>query len=254
MTRHPFFLDGERETTPFSYLQYDLDDIADHQFVAVVDKAAAPTPGFVIAEFSGHSQSHRTRHVSIWELLGSGTSIKLPSKRPMVAEVKIPSVQSSLLAYELEISSQACGDEGELFTPLVRQYLSEPYESKYFVNARRASVSLHGTAPYLPPPLKRKFADDGLTLQFWTDPTCASSIEVKLSVDKFGSLGKLYMRYRTVFAAFPLLVVAMVLRKQFRIYDTTGTFLSFSDSLDLCLRQSIPLMLSVPHPVDLIHG
>ena len=51
------------------------------------------------------------------------------------------------------------------------------------------------------------------------------------------------MRYRTVFAAFPLLVVALVLRKQFRVYDETGIFMSFSESLDLCLRQSLPLVL-----------
>jgi glycosylphosphatidylinositol deacylase len=64
-----------------------------------------------------------------------------------------------------------------------------------------------------------------------------------LKVDIPGSLGKLYMRYRTVFAAFPLLVVALVLRKQFRVYDETGIFMSFSESLDLCLRQSLPLVL-----------
>jgi hypothetical protein len=65
-----------------------------------------------------------------------------------------------------------------------------------------------------------------------------------LTVDVLGSLGKLYMRYRTVFAAFPLFVVALVLRKQFRVYDNTGIFIPFSESLDLCLRQSIPLMLT----------
>jgi len=38
-------------------------------------------------------------------------------------------------------------------------------------------------------------------------------------------------------------VVALVLRKQFRIYDESGIFMSFSESLDLCLRQSLPLVL-----------
>ncbi|KAK3944793.1 GPI inositol-deacylase [Diplogelasinospora grovesii] len=243
-TRHPFFIDGERETAPFSYLQYEVDDIAEHQFVAVIDKAINPTPGFVIAEFSDHSQSHRTRHISLRRLLAFGMKFRLPSSRPMVTEIKIPSLQSSLLAYNLEIGNQACGGDAELFTPLVRQYLVEPYESKFFVNARQVTVSLHGVAPYVPPPLTRRGAEDGLSFQFWTDPTCDSSIQVKLTIDVMGSLGKLYMRYRTVFAAFPLLVVALVLRKQFRIYDTTGVFISFSESLDTCLRQSIPLMLA----------
>jgi hypothetical protein len=161
----------------------------------------------------------------------------------MVTQIKIPSLTSSLLAYNLEVGNQACGEEAELFTPLVRQYLSEPYESKFFVNARHAMVSLHGVAPYMPPPLRRRSIEDGLSFQFWTDPTCESTIQVQLSVDILGSMGKLYMRYRTVFAAFPLLIVALVLRKQFRVYDSTGVFISFSESLDMCLRQSIPLML-----------
>jgi GPI inositol-deacylase len=244
-TQQPFFADGEREIAPFSYLQYEVDDISEHQFVAVVEKATSPTPGFVIAEFSDHSQSHRTRHISLHRLLAFGVKLRLPTARPMVCEIKIPSLQASLLAYNLEISNQeTCGDETELFRPLVRQYLTEPYESKYFVNAKKAAVSLHGIAPYVPPPLKRRSAEDGLSFQFWTDPTCDSSIQVKLTLDTMGSLGKLYMRYRTVFAAFPLLVVALVLRKQFRIYDNSGVFISFSESLDMCLRQSIPLMLA----------
>lgn len=242
-TRHPFTVDGEREISPFSYLQYELEDISEHQFVAVVEKATSPTAGFVVAEFSDHSQSHRTRHISIRRLLAFGMKLRLPSERPMVTEIKIPSVQSSLLAYNLEVGSQACTNEAELFSPLVRQYLAEPYESKFFVNARQVTVSLHGVAPYVPPSIRRRSAENGLSFQFWTDPTCASNIQVSLTVDVMGSFGKLYMRYRTVFAAFPLFVVALVLRKQFRIYDASGIFISFSESLDLCLRQSIPLML-----------
>ena len=242
-TKRPFYLDEEVEIQPFSYLQYDLEDILDHQFVAVVDKAVDPTPGWVVAEFSDNMQSHKIRSLGLRRLLAFGMKIKLPAIRPMVAEVKIPALHSSLLAYNLEMSSHGCGDESELFTPLLRQYISDPYESKYFVNVKQANINLHGVSPFMPPPLKYKAAEDGLSLQFWTDPTCNTSIQVSLRVDITGSLGKLYMRYRTVFAAFPLLVVALVLRKQFRVYDETGIFMSFSESLDLCLRQSLPIVL-----------
>ncbi|KAJ4300229.1 GPI inositol deacylase [Collariella sp. IMI 366227] len=242
-TQKPFYTDGEREITPFSYLEYGADDIAEHQFVAVIEKTTTPTPNFVIAEFSDHSRSHQTQQIDLQDLLATGLKLRLPADRPMVSEIKIPSLQSSLLAYNLHISEQDCRGKKELFTPLVRQYLSEPYESKFFVNAREATVSLHGVAPYVPPPLAKRSEEDGLSFQFWTDPTCNSSIQIELKVDALGSLGKLYMRYRTVFAAFPLFVAALVLRKQFRVYDTTGVFISFSESLDLSLRQSIPLML-----------
>ncbi|RDL35708.1 uncharacterized protein BP5553_06320 [Venustampulla echinocandica] len=243
-TKMPFYLDEEEELLPFSYLQYDLEDIQDHQFVALVDKAVNPSSGWVVAEFSDNVQSHRVRSLSLRRLLAFGMKIKLPPNRPMVAEVKIPALHSSLLAYNLEMGNQVCGDETELFTPLLRQYISDPYESKYFVNVKQANINLHGVSPFMPPQLKWKAVQDGLSLQFWTDPTCNSSIKISLKIDIPGSLGKLYMRYRTVFAAFPLLVVALVLRKQFRIYDETGIFMSFSESLDLCLRQSLPLVLA----------
>ncbi|EFQ27557.1 hypothetical protein CGRA01v4_03083 [Colletotrichum graminicola] len=244
-SRHePFSLDNDPVTRPFSYLQFDTEDISDHQFVAVVDKAVKPTRSFVVAEFSDYSQSHRRRNISLRRLLAFGMTLSLPSNRSMVAEINIPTLQSSLLAYSLEMANQACGTTSGLFSPMIRQHLAQPYESKFFVNARHASISMHGVAPFVPPPLRHKGHDEqGLSLQFWTDPTCESAIQVKLTVDVLGSLGKLYMRYRTVFAAFPLLVVTLVLRKQFRVYDTTGTFISFSEGLDLCLRQSLPLML-----------
>ncbi|KIH86860.1 hypothetical protein SPBR_08082 [Sporothrix brasiliensis 5110] len=245
-SRYPFTLGEEREASPFSYLQYDIEHIAEHQFVAVIDKATGHAPGFLIAEFSDNSQSHRVRETSLHSMLAFGLKFRLPANRPMVTDVKISSLQSSLLAYHLDIGNQACGEEAEIFTPLVRQHLSAPFESKYYVNARQASVSVHGVAPYMPPPLNRRLSsEDGLSFQFWTDPTCNSSIQVHLSVDVMGSMGKLYMRYRTVFAAFPVLIVALVLQKQFRIYDETGIFVTFSESLDMCLRKSIPVVVAV---------
>ncbi|KAF4982918.1 hypothetical protein FZEAL_1546 [Fusarium zealandicum] len=241
-TKFPFYLDREREIAPFSYLQYDLEQLSDHQFVAIIEKAASNTHSFLIAEFSDQSAFSRKQDIGLTKLLLSGVSVDLPASRPMTVEVNIPSLQSSLLAYRLEISSPQCKTDKALFSPLVRQYLDQPYESKYFVNVQTADVSLHGVAPYLPPPLKPR-AEKGLTFQLWADPSCDSSVRLEIKPDLWGSLGKLYMRYRTVFAAFPLLTVALVLRKQFRVYDNSGVFISFSQSLDLCLRQSIPLLL-----------
>lgn len=243
-TKRPFYRDGEKAIQPFSYLQYDLEDILDHQFVAVIDKAVDHTPGWLVAEFSDNIQSQRVRSLGLRRMFAFGTNIKLPALRPMVTEVTIPALHSSLLAYTLEMGSQVCGDEPELFTPLLRQHMSNPYESKFHVNVKRVDINLHGVSPFMPPTMRLGSTQDGLSLQFWTDPTCNSSVKITLKIDITGSLGKLYMRYRTAFAAFPLLVVALVLRKQFRIYDEMGVFIPFAESLDLCLRQSLPLVLA----------
>ena len=242
-TKAPFFLEGEQQIPPFSYLQYEAERLRDYQFIAIVDKSEAPSPDWIVAEFSDANDSDLTRSLSIGQLVTAGLRIELPRDRPMVVDIQIPSIQSSLLAYHMEVKEEEKSEQRELFRPLVRQYLIKPYESKYFVDATEIDVSLHGVSPFVPPPLDASRNDNGLGIQLWTDPTRKSSISIQLTVDPIGSLGKLYMRYRTVFASFPQLVVGLVLRKQFRIYDNTGTFISFSESLGSCLQRSLPMLL-----------
>ncbi|KAL9615444.1 MAG: hypothetical protein Q9167_000122 [Letrouitia subvulpina] len=227
----------------FSYLEYNLGDLGEYQFVAVVDRVNKPTSSWAIAQFDDENESILNLRSSLQHLLIFGMHIRLPADRPLVTEIRVPALHSSLLAFRLSLGKQTCEDDLELFTPLLRQYLAEPHESRFFVNVKEANISFHGIAPFMPPPLNNYAMDNGVALQFWTDPTCNSSINVSLKVDVAGSLGKLVMRYRTVFAAFPLLVVAMVLRKQFKLYDETGIFLTFSEAMDICLQSSLPILL-----------
>ena len=229
---------------PFSYLQYDLEDLGEHQFVAIVDKANAPTPGFAIAEFSDSSDSVIRARVGLGGLLSAGLKMRLPANRPMLTEVKVPAMYSSLLNYELKVVRQGNGKkQEELFSPLLRQSVPDPHESKFFVNVDEVNVNLHGLAPFMPPPLREQALLGGVSFQLWTDPSYGSTVDISLKVDVASSLGELVMRYRTVFAAFPLLVVALVLRKQFQVYDDTGYFITFMEGLESAVRSSLPILL-----------
>lgn len=249
------------DAPPFSYLQYNIKALGEQQYVAVVDKATEPTSGWVIAQFSRIDLSVIHADLGLRRLLSSGLDIRLPPTRPFVVDIKIPALRSSLLSYKLHVSRHKCGEHPRLFAPMVRQYITEPYESKFFVNVRDANINLHGIAPYMPPPLQARNTLEGMSLQIWADPTCGKPMNVRLTVDILGSLGKLWMRYRIVCAAFPLIVVAMVIRKQFKVYDATGkaalnipsslpqptnasigVFMSFSESMDQCLRTSLPVL------------
>lgn len=238
---HPFTQDGERPLRPLSYFQYDGEHLADYRFAAIVDRAVSKTRQFVIAEFSDRTDHHYMSEIRLPEFLVSGLSLRIPATRSTKIELAVPSLQSAILAYDLRITI-ACRRQPALFAPLVRQYIERPYESKFFVNVHQASISLHGVAPYVPPPLGSRELG-GLSLDIWSDPTCKADLDITLTLDVLGSLGKLYMRYRTIFAAFPLLIVTLVLRKQFQVYDSHGTFISFSEGLDMSLRRSIPLLL-----------
>ncbi|KAM3518287.1 hypothetical protein NHJ13051_008300 [Beauveria bassiana] len=241
-TVNPFYRDGEPELVPFSHLRYNSEHLSDYHFVAIIDKAESPIDTFVIAEFSDVLDFEQEHNIVLGKLLTLGLSFTLPPTRSTVVEAKIPAIESSLLAYQLRLDSEPCAQDGALFAPMLRQSLQSPHESRYFVNVSQIGISLHGAAPYMPPTMAHK-ANKGVVLEFFSDPTCKAPIKVTITFDILGSLGKLYMRYRTVFAAFPLLIVTLVLRKQFRVYDETGVFISFSESLDLSLRQSIPLLL-----------
>ncbi|THC94849.1 hypothetical protein EYZ11_005685 [Aspergillus tanneri] len=228
---------------PFSYLQYDLEDLAEHQFVAVVDKTHAPTKGWVLAEFSDSSDAVIRARIGLGSLLGAGLKVRLPASRPMLTEVKIPALHSSLLDYKLKIVQRDHKGQQELFAPLLRQSIPDPHESKFFINVKEVSVNLHGLAPFMPPPLRDQAALGGVSFQLWTDPSCGSTVDISLTVDILGSLGELVMRYRTVFATFPVLVISLVLRKQFQVYDETGYFITFAEGLDRTLRSSLPALL-----------
>lgn len=237
-SKHPY-----DRVQPFSYLQYDLEDLAEHQFVAVVDKATSPTAGWVMAEFSDSSDALIRARIGLGGLISAGLKMRLPANRPMVTEVKIPALYSSLLDYKLKITRHNRGKKQELFAPLLRQSVPDPHESKFFVNVDEVNINLHGLAPFMPPPLREQATLGGVSLQLWTDPSGGSTIDISLTVDIASSLGELVMRYRTVFAAFPLLVVALALRKQFQTYDATGYFITFTEGLDSALHSSLPMLL-----------
>ncbi|PLB46066.1 negative regulator of COPII vesicle formation [Aspergillus steynii IBT 23096] len=237
-SKHPY-----ERVQPYSYLQYDLEDLAEHQFVAIVDKAHTPTKGWVLAEFSDSSDAVIKARIGLGSLLSAGMKMRLPANRPMLTEVKIPALYSSLLDYKLKIVQRGPKGQTELFAPLLRQSIPDPHESKFFVNVKEVNVNLHGLAPFMPPPLRDQATYGGVSFQLWTDPSSGSTVDISLSVDILGSLGELVMRYRTVFAAFPILVIALVLRKQFQVYDETGYFLTFAEGLDRSLRSSLPALL-----------
>ena len=212
-------------TNPFSYFQYSFDEISKYQYIAIVDKgnSPAPTQTWIIADFSDGNQSKIIHQMSLWKLLSHGVHFKLPAERPMMVDIKVPAIFSSLLTYKLQIEAQSCAHDA-LFNPLVRQYIQEPYESKYFVNVKEADINLHGLSPYMPPPLRSLSLTNGLSLQVWSDPTCGTSLEISLNPDIKGSLGKSVMRYRTMYPAITLVIVALVLRRQFIIYNESGMF------------------------------
>lgn len=97
-------------------------------------------------------------------------------------------------------------------------------EDKYAINiaAKESGVDInfHGDIPYFNRVLLGN--NEGIDLQLWTDPTCSEQLSLTLTVDKYGSLGKLVIRYRTTVLVFTFMVVVLILRAQILDWSVDG--------------------------------
>ena len=223
----------------FSYLQYDLSKLSSYQYLAIVDQFQDPTAGFLVTQLRDLDTSIVQTKQSLPSLIFNGAKLDMATNRSLVTEFRFPVVDTSLLAYKVVTNARKCGSR---FAPMLRQYISDPYESKFFVNVEQCDINLHGAAPYLTLPMNSA-RSKGLTLQMFVDPLCAEKVEVRMTFDLYGSFGKVLMRYRILFVSFPILVIALVLKKQMYIYNNGGPFISFGEGLICMVRQNLLVVL-----------
>ncbi|KAK9452737.1 PGAP1-like protein-domain-containing protein [Dipodascopsis uninucleata] len=224
----------------FSYIQYRLNEISRYDFLAVVDSHSYAAPGFFMAELVNNMSYKFPLKLDSSAFLHNGVELKLPAERPGFVELSVDKVFSSLVSYRLKVQPQTCR-AAPLFYPLVRQFVEDPNESKFFSNAKEVDINYHGSSPYVPV-LSRPGSPNKLRFQLWMDPTCDEPESIFLKIDLLGSLGNIVMRYRTAVAALPLAVVAVVLLIQFNIYDSEGIFVSFGTGLEIFIGRVLPIM------------
>ncbi|KAM9912258.1 hypothetical protein OXX80_014307, partial [Metschnikowia pulcherrima] len=58
--------------------------------------------------------------------------ISLLANRPLAVNFNFPGAWSSLLAYKIELKESS----GKLFEPFIRQWIEDPYETKWIINLR----------------------------------------------------------------------------------------------------------------------
>ncbi|KAK9239051.1 PGAP1-like protein-domain-containing protein [Lipomyces kononenkoae] len=233
-TLHPH--DG----STFSYIQYKLGEISRYDYIALVDSYTASSSGFVFAELI-NNQTYRYEMEPSF-IKRSRSQLRLPSSRSGFVEISARTMASALVSYKLRLKSPSCDGPPEIFAPLVRQFITDPNESKFFPNAEDVDISFYGSSPFVPLTYIPGTANN-LKLQMWIDPTCNQPQELSLSVDIIGSLGSLVMRYRTACAALPLAITSIVLLIQFNIYDSEGIFINFGSALEIFIWRALPLLM-----------
>lgn len=233
-SQHDLSREGPSQRTYF--LQFSGKDLLGHDFLAVRSRSL-DSRQFVAVEYLGPDEVSQVVLASdMFGLFFGRLRLIIGATRSLSTTLRLNTILSSLISYKLRISPRSCKDS--LMDTLLRQHTVAPYETKYYSGQRDIEISVHGQAPFFPPMFSQH---QGLSLQYWSDPGCSGPIDIVLSVDYFGSLGKLVMRYRVVLVVYPLAMTLFVIWYQTGLYNRTGSYLSFQQGQRVVLRRGLLL-------------
>ena len=239
----------ERDNHPFSgrtfsFASYRIEEMKEYQWFGIIDNFDISTTsgtsssgsttlgnGFLIAEPMNDKDNNQQRiEKSMSTIAMEGVHVKVSPH--LFSSIHIPAIESPMLAYHLKVSRQSCS---HMFAPFLRQSISTMYESKFYVNLANTEdetdVSLHGRAAFSSYAsiqtmrmMDSKNVDRhrGLSLQVWMDPTCDEPLKIDLTIDWYGSAGRIGFRNGIMLLAYAFIMVMLVLVGQIHCYNKTG--------------------------------
>ncbi|KAF9122334.1 GPI inositol deacylase [Mortierella sp. GBA39] len=236
----PLFTGEYYTAQEFRFTQKQARELVGYPFLVVLDRGRRyAEPGFLLAEIGKEAVHQEVIETTTLGLLRDGLKrSKFPERPSLVSTISLPNMDSSLLAYNLKVSRAGC--QGQRFVPMMRQSSWAMHEDKYFVNiADKVSgfdINFHGDLPYFDK--IQLGGNNGVELRFWMDPTCPESLSLTLEVDKYGSLGKVVIRYRMVVLVFTFLAILLTLRAQIQSWSQMSHFMPFGEALSLLIRST----------------
>lgn len=166
----------------------------------------------------------------------------------LFTSIRIPSIESPILAYHLKVSRPHCKTYDSHFSPFLRQSISTMHESKFYVNLAgnnddETDVSIHGRTAFASVVSNSRDVDqNGLSFQIWMDPSCPEPLQLDLSIDWYGSAGRLGFRNGIMLATFSFIIVMLVFAAQIKCYNDTGIYPHFGQGLSYCFQRSFPIV------------
>ncbi|ODV88752.1 hypothetical protein CANCADRAFT_11696, partial [Tortispora caseinolytica NRRL Y-17796] len=226
----------------FSYLQYNVSQFRDYDFIAIIDGYQEVEKGFLMADLTDSLVSI-TRNNGWFSLATRKEIIELPDQgRSIVSFINFPKIRSSILSFKLKLIKTATGKSESAFAPLLRQYIADPYESLFYPNFEEVTVSFHGSSPFIPF-WNSASHPNHLGLQLWIDPSSNAKYSVSIELDILSSLSNLVMLYRTILSVFPFAVLSTVMLLQLDIYHSRGVFISLGDAFNIAFSRVLPFAL-----------
>lgn len=185
---------------------------------------------FVLADLHSESSSALTLgDSSLWKLITRGNDLTIPAHRPIIIDINVPSMKSSLLAYRLDV--RYAKSSNEKFSPLISQTIKG--ETKWHINIDDDKIItsiINGDSPYTP-----FIVDDPEShtrFKVFSDSFSSDQLmDIYITVDWFQSLKLLVLKYRLSVVGFPLFFTLLVITLQFRYYSKTNLYPSFGETM-----------------------
>lgn len=271
----PYFLEpfqsGFKKTQPSTfayYLEYTPAQLNGVSYISVIPKTSLADNDYIVIN-TGVKQ--REIEVGASYMIFGGLSVRVPAGQ--ATDISLKGATSSLLSYTVEIVDAGQKFSKSVFRPFIRQYVLDPFESKFHVNvfgkARRAFVFFHGLdSPFIGHLARsaNNMQENNLHVQVFTPPTTHAtegsdaSFEVRIKLDVWGTLGNLIPRYRTILIPFSIAVVLSVILIQLYSLALQGSYTpgsgfkksrhvegvpTFSQGLQMLIRSFLPVAVPV---------
>ncbi|CAI4061968.1 hypothetical protein SUVZ_06G0280 [Saccharomyces uvarum] len=192
--------------------------------------------GFLLASLSNES-SVQVSHTTPSQILLFGETLRL-NGADIEQIISFHNLWDSLLSYKLKTkvkgNDKSIPASEALFQPFLRQWVYEPFESKWHLNIlnQDIDINMHNVAPFIP---LNESESRSLQLSFFIPP--GMSLEAKMTINWCLTLKMLFIRYRLALASFPVGFIALVLAYQFYWYNKTSEFPSFDATLSQILKK-----------------
>ncbi|KAI8336530.1 PGAP1-like protein-domain-containing protein [Chlamydoabsidia padenii] len=257
----------------FMFASITFEEMHGYEYLAVLDRRGLGDfagGGFFMAEPYGFDINYQLIEKSMFDIAFSG--IRMEINPTLYSTIRIPAIESSMLAYHLNINSAQCSSPH--FSPLLRQSISSMHESKFYVNIAderdQIDMSVHGRTAFstASPPIRphhiyqqqqqhdTSSRDNfrGLDINVWVDPSCNQAVTLELTVDWYGSIGRIGFRNGIMLPTFAFIVVVVVWVTQIKCYFSTGVYPHFGQGMVFCLRSIFPIISTTLALASLYQG
>lgn len=185
---------------------------------------------FVLADLElEQSSAVKIGDSSLWDLMTKTNEVALPARRPIIVNIDVPAIKSSLLAYKIDVRYKKSNNEK--FTPIISQTFKG--ETKWHVDFdenKSITSIINGNSPYTP-----YIVDDPSghgKFKLFSDASSSDELtDIYVSIDWFKSLKLMVLKYRLSVIGFPLSLTLVVIIFQFVQYSKTGFYPSYGESL-----------------------